>query len=204
MLAAVHPTPATSLALAPAFGVGRGAVSLGRTEDNQVSAIALNSAAPQPLPEKLVNMVGAGAGASGCWRWPGYWRTLASAGCWQRRAGVRRRRRPTAACALQRPTLPCSKGVAPPRAPGGGGGPPGAGGLGSRERHVCQRRARGEGQPPVSEGRRGCCQRSGSGTSGMEGARWRVRPTCGACPLPPQSSHRCRVLQENDFVSLGG
>ena len=60
MLAAAHPTPATSLALAPAFAVGRGAVSLGRGDDNQVSALALNSAAPQPLPDKLVHMVGAG------------------------------------------------------------------------------------------------------------------------------------------------
>lgn len=64
MLAAMHPTPATGLALAPAFAAGRGVVSLGRVEDNQVSAIVLNAAAPQPLPEKLVNMVG------GCERVP--------------------------------------------------------------------------------------------------------------------------------------
>lgn len=59
MLAAVHHTPATSLPLAQAFAAGHGTVSVGRVEDNTLSAIVLNNAAQeqQQLPDKLVNMV---------------------------------------------------------------------------------------------------------------------------------------------------
>lgn len=57
MLAAVNSNPATSLALDQAFTVGHGTVSVGRVEQNAVSAIRLNTDASEPLPEKLVNMV---------------------------------------------------------------------------------------------------------------------------------------------------
>ena len=59
MLAAAHPSPAASLQLAAVFAVGGGAVSMGRAEDNVVSAVALaDAAAPtQRLPDRLISMV---------------------------------------------------------------------------------------------------------------------------------------------------
>lgn len=66
MLAAVNPTPAASFALGQAFAAGRGVVTVGRVEENVVSAIRMNNAgagggaggASTQLPVKLVNMVG--------------------------------------------------------------------------------------------------------------------------------------------------
>ncbi|PSC67603.1 DNA ligase 4 isoform A [Micractinium conductrix] len=60
MLSAVHPSPATNVLLGQAFAAGGGErVTLGRTEDNVVSALRLNSGAlpSAQLAEKLVNMV---------------------------------------------------------------------------------------------------------------------------------------------------
>ncbi|PRW39278.1 dynamin-related GTPase isoform A [Chlorella sorokiniana] len=57
MLAAVNPVPATPFQLAPAFAAGQGTVTVGRVEDNVISAIRLNNAAPAQLPDKLINMV---------------------------------------------------------------------------------------------------------------------------------------------------
>ncbi len=57
MLAAVNPMPATSFQLAPAFAAGQGTVTVGRVEDNVISAIRLNNAAPAQLPDRLINMV---------------------------------------------------------------------------------------------------------------------------------------------------
>lgn len=57
MLAAVNPVPATPFQLAHAFAAGQGTVTVGRVEDNVISAIRLNNAAPAQLPDKLINMV---------------------------------------------------------------------------------------------------------------------------------------------------
>ena len=59
MLVALHPNPATSSPLDRLFAAGQGTVSVGRVEQNVISAINLNSNATHTLPEKLVNMVGA-------------------------------------------------------------------------------------------------------------------------------------------------
>lgn len=58
MLAAAHPGPATSLSLGPSFAAGHGTITVGRLEQNVLSAISMNTAAAVQLPEKLVNMVG--------------------------------------------------------------------------------------------------------------------------------------------------
>ncbi|KAL4438717.1 hypothetical protein ABPG77_006321 [Micractinium sp. CCAP 211/92] len=57
MLAAVHPGPAISLSLGQSFVAGRGTITVGRLEQNVVSAIQMNMAAGVQLPDKLVNMV---------------------------------------------------------------------------------------------------------------------------------------------------
>lgn len=44
---------------------GRGTITVGRLEQNVLSAIQMNMAAGVQLPEKLVNMVGALQGLSG-------------------------------------------------------------------------------------------------------------------------------------------
>ena len=57
-LVALHPGPAGNVPLGPAFSAGGGVVTIGRVQENVVSAVALNGAAAAPaVPEKLVCMV---------------------------------------------------------------------------------------------------------------------------------------------------
>lgn len=142
MLTAVNPVPATPFQLAPAFAVGQGAVTVGRVEDNVISAIRLNTSAPLQLPDKLVNMVS---------RKPSGSKLVAGLGFTTSPAVAPLLLLPRPTCidhALS--SLPNTPGVTAPRPAGGGGRPAGADRPGGGQRHVRERRAHRGQQPQVA------------------------------------------------------